>query len=71
MSAHYDDGEYDGLCGKPANPPKPYEFHGNTTTPQAAEYLRGWMAGREMLRNKRDDDSYLGSNDTNSDYAYS
>lgn len=50
-SSFWHDGYRDGLAGNQASPPAPYSFAGHTTTVFAAEYLDGWMVGRNDKRN--------------------
>lgn len=46
FSTFYSDGYNDGMAGKHASPPAPYSFAGHTTNVFAAEYLQGWVDGR-------------------------
>jgi hypothetical protein len=50
MSSFDTDGYNDGFAGLQASPPDPYSFNGHTTNVYAAEYLRGWVAGRTAKR---------------------
>jgi hypothetical protein len=71
-SSFYCDGFDDGIYNRPASPPAPYSFAGNTTTVYASEYLQGWAEGRreyrEHLATRNDSDSWVtGTNDSNAD----
>lgn len=50
MSEFYTDGFSDGYKGNHASPPAPYSFGGHVTNVFAAEYLDGWMDGRQSKR---------------------
>lgn len=49
-SIFWQDGYRDGYNGEHASPPAPYSFSGHTTNVFAAEYLDGWMRGRQDKR---------------------